>query len=188
MRNLFIICEGPDNVGKSTLIQNLKNALNTMVFSTLHYSNVKQPSAETAISYNKKLYTQMFQQMLEISRYDDSGVICDRSHLGEMVYGPIYRGYSGEYVLDIERAFKHIGPVWDNLVLITMYDDPENLVARDDGLSYSTEIKTKMVEIQNFKNAHDKSNIKRKLLLNINDHDAEHALLAVLSFIKGEQK
>lgn len=159
-----------------------------MTFHTLHYSNVKQPSKEDVMKYSAKLYKEMFDLMFFVSARESAGVICDRSHLGEMVYGPIYREYTGEYVLDIEQTFKNIHPIWDNLVLVTMYDEPENLIARDDGLSFSTDLSKKTTEINNFKAAHEKSLIKHKLLLNIKDHNAEQAIQAVLAFINGEIK
>jgi thymidylate kinase len=182
-RNLFIIIEGPDNVGKSTLIQNLKNKFNNFTLHALHYSNVKQESPAKTIEYSTKMYTEMFQNMFECSKYDKSGMIFDRSHLGEMVYGPIYRGYTGEYVLDVERKFKHIHPIWDNLYLITLIDQPDNLIMRDDGLSFSTDKEKKKTEINNFINAHDKSLIKNKLLINIVHSDAEKVSERVTHFI-----
>lgn len=182
-RNLFIIIEGPDNVGKTTLIQNLKNHYNNFTLHSVHYSNVRQSSPEKTVEYSTKLYTEMFQMMFETSRYDKSGLIFDRSHLGEMVYGPIYREYTGEYVLDIERQFTHIHPVWDNLYLITLVDEPENLIKRDDGLSFSTDLNKKKIELGNFVNAQNKSLIKHKLLLNIAENNAEQAAKKVIDFI-----
>lgn len=183
MRNMFIVVEGPDNVGKTTLINNLKDHFNDITFHALHYANVKHLSSDEFIKYNAKLYKEMFDLMFFVSTKEKSGVICDRSHLGEMVYGPIYRGYTGEYVLDIERAFKHIRPVWDNLVLITLYDEPENLISREDGLSFSTDLEKKKTEIENFKAAHDKSLIEHKMLLNIKDRDAQQVAQTVLEFL-----
>ena len=182
-RNLFIIIEGPDNVGKSTLIQNLKNNFNNFTLHNIHYSNVKQESPAKTIEYSTKLYTEMFQNMFECSKYEKSGMILDRSHIGEMVYGPVYRGYTGEYVLDIERKFTHVHPVWDNLYLITLIDQPENLINRDDGLSFSIDIKKKETEINNFINAYEKSLIKNKLLINIVHSDAAKVSERVTHFI-----
>lgn len=185
MRNLFIIIEGPDNVGKTTLIQNLKNHFNQYTFQTLHFSAVKHSSIEEGIAYSTKQYTEMFELMQHFIKYDKSGIICDRSHLGEMVYGPIYRNYTGEYVLDIEKKYHHIHDLWNNIVLITLYDEPENLIAREDGLSFSADIDKKTTEINNFKHAHDMSTIKNKLLLNIAHHDEQAAKFAVINYIEG---
>jgi thymidylate kinase len=185
MRNLFIIVEGPDNVGKSTLIQNIKNQFEDITFHALHYSNVKQSSADAVVEYSTKMYNEMFKLMVHTVAFDKSGIICDRSHLGEMVYGPIYRGYTGEYVLDIEKQYTNMLSVWDNLILITCYDEPENLIIRDDGLSFSTDFQKKCNEIAGFLNAHEKSNIKNKLLINIKEHDEEEAITAVVKYIQG---
>ena len=51
-----IIIDGPDNVGKTTQIRNIKNYFNNLPFHTIHYSNVTQKSIEDTINYSKKLY------------------------------------------------------------------------------------------------------------------------------------
>lgn len=183
MKNLIIVVEGPDNVGKSTLINNLRNTFNNIAFQIVHYSSAPVSGVNNTIDYNTRMYRSMFDMMKAVSKEEYTGIICDRSHLGEMVYGPIYRGYSGEYVLDIEKKYMDIPSIWDNLFLITLYDEPENVISRDDGLSFSTDIRIKREEIKNFINAHDKSNIKNKLLLNIKNHDADAVLNEVLTFI-----
>lgn len=182
MKNLNIIIEGPDNVGKSTLIQNIKNHFNYFTFHTLHYSAIKHNSNVESIQYSKKLYEELFNIMI-LNNNPNSGIICDRAHLGEMVYGPIYRNYSGDYVLDIEKN-NITEELQDSLVLVTCYDEPENLINRDDGLSFSTNINTKRDEINRFKDAHFKSIIKRKILLNIKNYNEEQALLKVIQTIE----
>ena len=183
MNNLLIIVEGPDNSGKSTLIKNIKNHFNHIAIQNLHYSNVNQSSIEDTISYTKKLHRDMFELMEFVTSVDNSGVICDRSHLGEMIYGPIYRGYDGEYVLDIEREY-HNRDIWNKIVLITMYNSPENLIDRDDGLSFSTDINKKKNEIDNFVNAHNKSTITKKVLIDVGENTEEETFQQVLNLIK----
>lgn len=184
MRNLFILVEGPDNVGKTTLINNIKNHFNDYTFQSLHFSNVKHNSIEEGIEYSTKQYTEMFEMMLFLSKFDKAAVICDRSHLGEMVYGPIYRNYTGTYVLDIEKRFHNMLTFWDSLVLITLVDKPERLIARDDGLSFSIDIDKKNTEIANFKRAHIASNIKHKYLVDIELFDAESVKKVTVDFIE----
>jgi thymidylate kinase len=181
-KNLFIICDGPDNVGKGTLIKNIQNYFNDYTLHVLHYSNVKFPSV-CFLQQSTKLYIEMFQFMKYVNRSKKSGVICDRSHLGEMIYGPIYRNYDGEYVLDIEKKFSKYKNFWNKIILITLIDNPENLIKRDDGLSFSTNIKNKIIEIDNFKNAHNKSTIKNKLLIDISVHNEQQTLNSVVNFI-----
>lgn len=182
-RNVFIMVEGIDNVGKSTLIRNLQKYLNDFTLQMLHYSNVPQESKEKGIEYAKDLYTQMFHIMSQSQRYENSGFICDRSHIGEAVYAPMYRGYCGDFVFDIEKQFNFINSFWDNLFLITLYDDPENVIARDDGLSYSTDLVEKNTEIELFLEAHEHSNIKNKLAVNVKELDADALFEHVKTFI-----
>lgn len=183
MRNLFLIVEGPDNVGKSTLINNLNNYYNKLTMHNLHYSNVKQENTIEVIKHNKKLYDEMFRLMIYALKQDYTGVICDRSHLGEIVYGNIYRGYTGDYVLDIEKDYHHILDIFENLFLITLVDEPENLISREDGLSLSTDLDKKQRELELFDLAHNSSNIKHKLIINIKDKDAEAVFKEVTEFI-----
>lgn len=183
IRNLFLIVEGPDNVGKSTLINNLNNYYNKITLHNLHYSNVKQENTAEVIKHNKKLYTEMFELMTFTLKNDKAGLIFDRSHLGEMVYGNIYRSYTGDYVLDIEKKFHHILDIFENLFLITLVDEPENLISREDGLSFSTDLDKKQRELELFDLAHNSSSISNKLIINIKNKDAEAVFKEVTEFI-----
>jgi thymidylate kinase len=180
---MFILVEGTDNVGKSTLIKNIKDYFNDITLHALHYSNVKLPQNK-AIEYSTKSYTEMFEMFLSNTSHENSGIICDRSHIGEMVYGPIYRGYSGEYVLDIEAQYKNYEQIWDKLFLITLVDSPENLISREDGLSFTVDLEKKKVEIDNFLSAQEKSLIKHKLVIDISNHNEKEALDSAVSFIR----
>lgn len=165
------------------MIGNLKNYFNNYTLHTLHYSNVKQKTSEEVIKYSTKLYQEMFDMMCNNLHNEDSGLIFDRTHLGEMVYGNIYRGYIGDYVLEIEKSVKHILDIKNNLFLITLIDEAQNLIAREDGLSFSTDLDKKQREIELFQTAHESSNIKNKLIINIKDKDAETVFLEVISYI-----
>lgn len=79
---MLIIVEGCDGVGKSTLAENLAARLGGA--KVLHLGPPKRhPLEETVLE-------------LDWYRPGDEGehVIVDRFHLGEMIYGPIYRGES----------------------------------------------------------------------------------------------
>ena len=183
MRNLNIIVEGIDNVGKSTLIKNLKNNYNDYVMHNLHYSNVSHSTQDKALEYSNRLYNEMFNLMMHNIKNEKSGFICDRSHIGEMLYAPLYRGYSGDYVLDIEKSYHHILPFWDNLILITLVDDAENVLSRDDGLSFTTDLNEKKKEIQLFNDAHAKSTIKHKIFANVRFYNESELTNYVCAYI-----
>ena len=50
------------------------------------------------------MYDDMFKLMIN-SKDKDINLIFNRSHLGETVYSPLYRGYSGDYIFDIEKKY-----------------------------------------------------------------------------------
>lgn len=185
-KNMFIIIEGPDNVGKTTLINKLTNHFNYMTFQCLHYGMVKHPTLEQHVAYNKKQYTELFKMMQHHTTLDNAGIICDRAHLGEMVYGPIYRGYTGEYVLDIEKEFINYKPIWDNLFLITLTDKAERLIEREDGESFSIDLDKKLTELANFRHAHESSNIVHKYTVDIETFDADAVGQIVIDYIEGQ--
>lgn len=100
--------EGLDRLGKSTLIEGIKNQLG--FFQVVHFSK-----PEVLDAYEKNIdhlipghqllsyQTDSFTNSMLIAK-SGARVIFDRWHLGEVVYAPMYRGYHGDYVFDIERA------------------------------------------------------------------------------------
>lgn len=174
-----IIIEGPDRVGKDTLIQNIKNYFTDLTFHELHYSAVK---ANDVKLYSNKMYHEFFNILEMFNNYNYS-CIANRSHLGEAVYGPIYRKYSGDYIFDIENEYKE-KDFFSKLNLIVLIDDAENLIKRDDGLSFSTQLENKQIELQHFKNAFNKSNIKHKILININGLSINDVKNKAIEFLK----
>ena len=67
-----------------------------------------------------------------------------------------------------------------NIVLI---DEIENLIKREDGLSFSIDKEKKENEIQKFTEFYKKSNIKNKLLLNINGKNIDEVFNIITEFI-----
>ena len=149
---MVIIFEGPDNVGKSTQIDMLRKAFHDFEISTqvIHCSNFKfrtniddkysvETQAKVLKEMSKRYYTKIMQIMNVYNTKDDnyeSVLILDRSHLGETVYSPIYRNYSGDYVYELENIVECPKKVF----VITLVDTAENLISREDGHSFSTNI------------------------------------------------
>src|SRR2546422_528530 len=110
MKNV-IVC-GLDRLGKSSLIEGLQHKLG--ISTVLHYQkpqlldrHVEVAASQTLTAaevkskalkfYQRQSFEAMF-RFLETG----AGVICDRAHLGELVYAKRYRGYNGDYVIDME--------------------------------------------------------------------------------------
>lgn len=168
MTRSFII-EGIDRLGKSTLIEGLQNKLG--YFQVIHYQKPKvlecyehQYGADAKKMYQIAAFRSMFNIL-----NSDARIILDRAHLGEMVYAPIYRGYSGSYVFDLERGYAAFGRL-DHVRMILLtenFDISTHFV--DDGESFDA---SKRKEEQNlFVDAFNKSVIKDKKIICVTGED-----------------
>ncbi len=169
---MIIMFDGPDNVGKSTQSKLLLRYMINKPTYIIHFSNIPSITPKQSRQYSELMYHDMFMLMLESDR-QDRNLMFDRTHLGEFVYSPIYRNYSGEYVFRIERQFEKTG-IFNKIILFTFIDEPENLIRRDDGKSFSIDIEKKKREIELFKEAHTRSLIERKYLININSEPIDY--------------
>ena len=166
MMSKIILVEGPDRCGKSTQIRNIHGILSESAPThVIKCSNIPNKTPEEARHLSEIYYRDLL-SLCEWAYQGDSNLILDRSWIGEMVYAPIFRNYCGDYVIDIEKEFIHRS-FWPDLSLITFVDKPENLIARDDGLSFSIDEDVKRREVEAFKIAHRKSLIEAKFLLSI---------------------
>lgn len=162
----FLI-DGIDRLGKSSLAQSILNELgyHLMVhydkpkvlnyYSTNEFMDAKQ-------EYQRNCNLHMF-QLLETK----IPLIVDRTHLGEMVYAPLYRGYSGDYVYELEKQlistklFSHKQDI--KLILLTT----SNLdMLTDDGQSF--DFNKKGDEQEKFKEAFGRSNLN-KVMIDVHD-------------------
>ncbi len=99
----LIVVEGIDGSGKSYLVNQLSNAMENDV-TVLHRGPLKKHPLEEYVLALTKTHDPR-----------DSTTLCDRWHLGELIYGPLYRGASRltpamhlyvEHVLDSMGAVK----------------------------------------------------------------------------------
>jgi len=176
-----IIFEGIDNVGKSTQIKLLQKQLIDKPTHVIHYSAIPGISPEQSKIYSENLYRDMFDLMHDAS-HRGRNLIFDRSHLGEYVYAPIYRDYSGSYVFEIEQEYMY-NPFFKHLILFVLIDEPQNAIAREDGNSFSTDVSVKQLEIDKFKKAFELSYISNKFLININGKSIEDVHNSILTFL-----
>jgi hypothetical protein len=115
------LVEGIDRVGKDHLIGRILDLLG--YYHVIHYEKPKQLSfyARTSGANALKAYQEdSFRTMFSILRDASAArVVCNRAHLGEYVYAPMYRQYSGEYVFDLEREFAVDKQLATRLILLT---------------------------------------------------------------------
>ena len=180
----FIIIEGTDNVGKDTQQNLIIEKMNEYVFHKFHYSSLPfKDDKEMHATYSKKMYDDMFKVMINC-KDKDINFIFNRSHLGETVYSPLYRGYSGDYVLDIEK--KYTKTLREDLYLITLTNDPHTILKRDDGKSFYGNEEEVKAEVDGFRRAHKLSTIKNKLHVNVGTMSAVEVSNIIVDFLKTE--
>ena len=186
----FIIIEGTDNVGKDTQQNLIIERMDNHVFHKLHYSSLPfRDDKNLHATYSKKMYDGMFKLMMKsklAEQKDDEPInlIFNRSHLGETVYSPLYRGYSGDYVFDIEK--KYTKALREDLYLITLTNTPHNILKRDDGKSFYGNEEEVKAEVDGFRRAHRLSNIKNKLHINVGTMSAIEVSNIIIDFLKTE--
>jgi thymidylate kinase len=171
--------EGIDRLGKSTLINNLKNKLG--YHQVIHYQKPELldyylklqenadlfsneiKKANALFDYQYRSFCQMFEMLNSNGCY-----ILDRSHIGEAVYAGRYRGYSGEYVFDLEKNYKAVDNWFYRNTLLVLLTTSDFSFIQDDGLSF--DFSKKEEEQQDFKNAFNRSVIQNKVMIDVSSN------------------
>jgi thymidylate kinase len=171
--NKFMI-EGLDRLGKDTLISGIQHKLGyhqvlhfskPQVLECYHPKDENDPTVDRRESlrrYQEASFRNMF-AIFRDAKY--SHLIANRAHLGECVYAPLYRGYSGDYVFDMERAF--MSDVRDTrlVLLIEDFEIAEHFI--DDGDSF--DVSKRRLEQEYFLMAYNKSCITDKRIVCVTD-------------------
>lgn len=170
----LLIIEGPDRCGKNTLIKNLTSQAENFVVR--HFGSVKGENDTEKRNFQFQFFKKEFElaslrprfEMPDKERYPRDIWIWNRAHLGEFVYGKMYRDTKPEeWVMKMESLFAmDIDP---SVYLLLLTADPEFLCKRDDGLSFTTDVEKKKKEIKNFEKAFNTSKIMNKKILNVSN-------------------
>jgi hypothetical protein len=98
----------------------------------------------------------------------DTRLIFDRTHLGELVYAPLYRGYKGDYVYQMEETLIESKPytVQKDVRLILLISSNTDMLV-DDGLSFDPTKKAE--EQQRFIDAFNKSKLPNKVMIDVHN-------------------
>lgn len=144
MPNSWIL-EGCDRLGKSSLVKGIKNRLG--FHQVIHFGkpevldiwfqdkvNGGATEAEAKAYAFEKYQRKSFSNMFALMR-STANIIFDRAHLGEAVYADLYRGYSGDFVFELERRHPDVLVGRNRLILLTE-DFEHSRHFLDDGLSF----------------------------------------------------
>lgn len=169
MPNKFLI-DGLDRLGKSSLIQGIRDELG--YFEIIHFSKPQTLKVYDELSTNEGEFNKLqsyyyyqyysFANMMKLLE-SDAKIIFDRTHLGEFVYSPMYRSYSGEYIFELEKNYAI--DCLDNVRLILLVEDfsaSKHFV--DDGQSLGPSEK-RQEEQNRFLTAFNNSIIKDKRII-----------------------
>ena len=170
----LLIIEGPDRCGKNTLIQNFTSQAENSIVR--HWGAAKGNTDIEKRNYQYQFFKKEFQlaternkyTMPDTDRYQKDIYIWNRAHLGEFVYGDLYRNTQPrDWVMRMETDFSFdIDP---SVYLVLLTAPAEFLCKRDDGLSFTDKIDGKNAELQKFHTAFIESKIMNKILINVSD-------------------
>ena len=170
-----IIIEGPDNTGKNTLINEIleKNEIVKVV-------HCGKPNLNGNVLLNqfksfKKLADTAIDDYLNNS---ENIFVYNRYHIGEYVYGQLYRNEHPEQILEtlklIETHILERIPQDDILYIQLLSTSPELLRKNDDKKSLSNaDIELIKKELELFKIAYDHSLIKNKHIIYVNKENTD---------------
>lgn len=181
MNQKYIIIEGMDRCGKDTQIGLIQKKFKNETFHVFHYAKVPFETKDDHLSYNTRLYKDMFLMMFD-SLGTERNFIFNRSHLGESVYSPKYRDYNGDYVFDIESSF--VNSLKDQLMMIVLVNTPDILAKRDDGNSLSNKFEDITYEREAFIRGYEKTSIYNKLLIECGERSIESVHYEIIEFIQ----
>lgn len=189
-----IIVEGLDRVGKNTLI---KGICDFYEYDNVHVRHCGKPPRSVQDPFKWQMFAFMKEGKLsqalrdmELNEYGyfDNKLIFNRYYPGEYVYGIMYRGYTEEFISEKIRIFESQFVDLDTTYLITLIADPDFLMRMEDGKSFATSVGQKEKEVKLFKEVHNLSSIRNKMLISVDENGGflpkEKILNGVLNFIK----
>jgi thymidylate kinase len=166
----LIIVEGCDNLGKDEICDWLSTKADSYTYR--HWGFPEGETNSEKIRYQQYSFKKEFdmyntlQKDLYFSNPNEM-VIWNRSHLGEIVYGTLYRDYDPEtWVYNMESLYSFDAK---EIYLILLEGDPEFVVKNDDGESFSNDIIQKKTEIALFNKAFNNSIIQNKIKVKVNE-------------------
>lgn len=168
---MVYIFEGMDNCLKDTLIQLFRAILSPQT-QILKYNS--PPKGITNVElWQKAHFEDMFDLIKTNLENDTRNLILNRAHLGEYVYSPIYRGYEGDWIFDLEKSLLQCSDFCkSNIKLFVFYDsNNSNLHFREDGKSFSNNNNENLdKERLKFLQAFEKSMIPNKRIFDLSDY------------------
>lgn len=160
-----IIFEGIDRSGKSSVISEFLKYqdlyCSRAMYTTIHFSAPPDTLKGKKLSNNEKMYyiKRSYYSFAKFLSNSDN-VLCDRFHLGEAIYAPIYRNYYPTYIRDLECTLNDN----NNSLLVLLYCSKDTIIKRFDNKGIDISDISKILKM--YKQEYNKSVIKHKLSFN----------------------
>lgn len=197
MTKLIIICGG-DRLGKTSIIKSL---LEYYDYKNITLRHCDKPPKNLANKQKLEFQFKCFnaeadlyhniKDMDEKYCYHDNIIIYDRFHLGEYVYGSMFRNTNIDLLKNLLEYYEKFSLEClndNNIFLISLTADPEFFFSKEDGQSFSQTLEEKTKELKLFKEAHELSLIKNKKMIKVDNNGQfrkkDEILKEVLEFIK----
>lgn len=193
----LLIIEGPDRCGKNTLIKNLTGQAENYVVR--HFGSAKGETDYDKRNFQFQFFKKEFAlaglrpqfELPDKERYPNDIWIWNRAHLGEFVYGKLYRETNPEtWVMKMEKLFAmDIDP---SIYLVMLKAPAEFLCKNDDGLSFTDQVEAKQDELDLFEQAYNESRILNKIVIDVADGEnyrsSDDILNEVNNFLNNKTK
>ena len=165
---ILIIC-GMDRCGKSTLISNLRKYYFKNPKTIVHHSSAPPKGVVDSNAWEVEHYSETADTFHHLSAKEGYDIICDRFHLGAIVYGMRYRGLDPYtiYRVDANRVAKGHEK---NVALVLLTDDTVAIMSREDGQSLESSRQEYEDTREEFVRVFGYSSIRHKLHINITDN------------------
>lgn len=185
------VFEGPDNLGKSTIIKSLVNEYKDVRdIYMMHFTGPHCENGEDPFEYQRQMFLSKVKKIITMNQYNkiagyknDDIFILDRSWIGEYVYGQIYRSGDPHKILDlINDCNSMLGYEGIKTVFIRLDADNDFVIFHDDNKSFTSDYdavkrsETVSREIKLFREAFNKmkinSNNAVKIGIRVQDDDS----------------
>jgi len=181
--NKLVIIESGDRLGKGSLIKGICEYYDYKNITIRHCDKPpKNLSSLESSDFQFKCFEQECELISEISHlnskysYHNNIIIYDRFYPGEYVYSQMFRNGDPSKIknkmLDLERKYITTNR-WITPYLITLTADPNFFLSKEDGKSFSQNIEQKSKELSLFKEVHEFSKIKNKLIIKVDNGNNE---------------
>jgi thymidylate kinase len=189
-----IIIEGTDRTGKNSicksLFEHISDGGGNLIYR--HWGFPQGSTNQERIEYQKFSFKKEFDLHKSILNDDyykgksNSALIWNRAHLGEAVYGKLYRDYDPSWIYNLEALYGFDQN--PEIYLILLEADADFICHNDDGKSFTNEVNKKQTEIDLFNQAFEKSIIPNKIKIKVNEghqyRDSREIIRRVLEFTK----